>query len=259
MIASKNIFILYVKFKELNLEAGDYLLPNNLAITDIAGFLARGEHQVKWITTKENWRNEQIAVYLNQNLGISTDEFLALAKGKQGKLFPDTYKLSDEPTAKEIVDRMLANYSEKTAGLQISNATLTLASIIEREAGGDADRGDIAGVFANRLAIGMKLQSNPTTEYQKDTNNYAGDGISNYKFWQELISGDITGVKGEYNTYVVSGLPPAPICNPGLDAIKVALNPNKNNYYYFFAGSDGTTYFSTTYAEQQAKEKLYLQ
>ena len=258
LITSKTVFYLYMKFKEKTIKAGDYLLPNNLSIVQIAGILENSEHQVKKTIIPEGWRNEQIAVYLSQHAELPPDEFLVAAKGNEGKLFPDTYDLTDEPTVSEVIGKMSDDYNKRTASLEVSEDTLILASIVEREAANDAERADIAGVFANRLKLGMKLEADPTVQYQKDTNNYPSAELLNFKFWQKLESGDFKKIQGAYNTYQNLGLPPAPICNPGLASIKAALSPSKHNYYYFFHDADGKIYFSTTQAEQTTKEKLYL-
>jgi len=258
LIESKWIFYLYMKFKEKKILPGDYLLPNDLSIVQIAGILEKGEHQAKKIIIPEGWRAEQIAVYLSEHAGISADEFLAAVKDKEGRLFPDTYDLTDEPTVTEVLEKMSENWEKRTANLEVTDDLLILASIIERETASAVERADIAGVFANRLSRGMKLEADPTIQYQKDTNNYPLAGVLNYKFWQKLENGDFKKVQGAYNTYLNLGLPPAPICNPGLESIKAALTPSNHNYLYFFHDADGKIYFSTTQAEQSAKEKLYL-
>jgi UPF0755 protein len=133
-----------------------------------------------------------------------------------------------------------------------------LASIVEREAADDSERADIAGVFANRLKVGMKLEADPTVQYQKDSNNYPRIGLISYIFWQKLEIGDLRGIQGPFNTYLKSGLPPTPICNPSLKSIEAAVNPSRHDYYYFLHGSDGTIHFSKNEAEHNRKKAEYL-
>ena len=133
LVESKWIFYLYMKFKEKKILPGDYLLLNNLSIVQIAGILEKGEHQVKKITIPEGWRAEQIAAYLFEHAGISIDEFLAAAKEMEGRLFPDTYDLTDEPTVTEVIEKMSEDYQKRTANLEVTDDLLILASIVERE------------------------------------------------------------------------------------------------------------------------------
>lgn len=224
----------------------------------MADVLEKGERQVRRITIPEGWRMEQIAAYLEANTGILALDFLSKVVGREGKLFPDTYNLMDVPTVDEVIRKMDDDYLTRTLDLAPTADQLVLASIIEREAADDSERADIAGVFANRLKIGMKLEADPTVQYQKDSNNYPRVGLISYDFWQKLAIGDLRGVQGPYNTYLHSGLPPAPICNPGLASIKAAVNPAQHDYYYFLHGSDGKIYFSKNETEHNRKKAEYL-
>jgi len=250
-------FQLYLKFKKLTIKSGDYLLPTTLNQIQIAEILSDGSHQVKWITIKDGWRREQVAAYLSKNLNISSEEFLAKSTNLEGKLFPDTYKLSDEPTVDEAISKMTENYQAKTDGLSVTEGDLALASIIQKEAGPVADMPEIAAVFNNRIKIAMKLQSDVTSIYQKDTDNWQSVGLLNYKFWQPA-SGDTTKYPGPYNTYSQAGLPPTPICTPSLAAINSVLHPGTNSYLFFLYGKDGKIYFAKTQAEQTANINKYL-
>jgi UPF0755 protein len=258
LINSSETFYLYMKIKEKTIKTGDYLIPNNLSIVQIASILESGEHQVKKITIPEGWRREQIAAYLEEYIGLSSAEFMAMTKDKEGRLFPDTYDLMDEPTIDEVVTKMTEDFKKRTTNLEVMEDALILASIVEREAANDSERADIAGVFANRLDKGIKLEADPTVQYQKDTNNYQQLGIKVFKFWQKLVPGDLKTVKGEYNTYLYNNLPPAPICNPGLKSIEAAVSPTSHNYMFFLHGKDGKIYFSVTEAEHNKKKALYL-
>lgn len=258
LIGSELFFYLYIKFKEKTIKTGDYLIPNNLSIVKIAGILENGEHQVKKITIPEGWRREQIAAYLADQAKINPDEFMSKTKDLEGKLFPDTYDLTDEPTVDEVVTKMTDDYNSRTAGLGVTDSILSIASIVEREAASDAERADIAGVFANRLNKGMKLEADPTVQYQKDSDNFPKVGVLDFKFWQKLTNGDIKNIKGSFSTYQNVGLPPAPISNPGLKSIEAALSPSKHNYLYFLHGADGKIYFAASEAEHNANKVKYL-
>lgn len=248
---------LYLKFKKLTVKTGDYLLPENLSEIQVAEILAKGDHQVIKITIPEGWRREQIAQYLSEQAKIDPEEFLAKTTGLKGKLFPDTYELTDQPTADEVITKMSQDYETRTAELAITDNILAIASLIEREAANDADRAAIAGVFLNRQKIGMKFESDAATQYQKDTNNYPTSGVLNFQFWQALSPGDNKKIPGPYNTYLYTGLP-APICSPGLASIEAALNSPLGDYYYFLYDTDGKLHLAKTQAEHQANVAKYL-
>lgn len=258
IIPSKYVFYYYIKFGGKSIKAGDYLLPKNLNIIQIANILSNGDKQVQKMVIPEGWRREQIAQYVSEHFGLSADEFLAKTTKLEGKLFPDTYEITDEPTVDEIVTKMSDDYATRTAGLNVTEGDLILASMIEREAGNDSQRAGIAGVFINRINAGIKLESNPTVQYQKDSNNYSKVGVLNYKFWQELSAGDVKNTTGPNNTYLIPSFPETPICNPGLASIKAALSPEDNDYYYFISDDAGEIHYAKTAAEHQANINKYL-
>ena len=258
VIKSKYVFYYYVKFSGKSIKAGDYLLPKNLNMIEVAKILSNGEKQVQKMVIPEGWRREQIAQYISEHFGLSAPEFLTKTAKLEGKLFPDTYDISDEPTVDEIVSKMSDDYATRTAGLNVTEGDLILASMVEREAGDDSQRAGIAGVFMNRINVGMKLESNPTVQYQKDSNNYPKVGVLNYKFWQSLVAGDVKNTAGPNNTYLIPSFPETPICNPGLASIKAALNPEKSDYYYFISDDSGGIHYAKTAAEHQANINKYL-
>jgi len=258
LIKSSWALLLYLKFKQINLQAGDYMIPGGLTTPQVAEILKEKSHQVIWITIPEGWRREQIAVNLNTKLGLSVEEFLEKTENLEGKLFPDTFKLSDQPTVDEVAKKMTDDYETRTKDLLLTEKQLILASIVEREAGNDVDRPLIAGVFANRMKIGMKLESNPTVEFQKDSNNYPESDIMNYKFWRVLVSGDVKNTAGPYNTYTYADLPPGPICNPGIKSIEAVQSPVEHDYMYFIYGNDGKLYLAKTQTEHLSNVNKYL-
>lgn len=257
IIKSPLAFRLYLRFKTLPIKDGDYLIPNSLNIIEVANILSKGDHQVIRITIPEGWRVQQIAQYLYEHAKIDPTEFLSKTKDLDGKLFPDTYDLTDKPTSGEVIGKMTDDYNTRTEGLGVTDDVLAIASIVEREAANDADRASIAGVFINRQKIGMKFESDVTVQFQKDSNNYPAAGVLNYKFWKALSAGDTKNIAGPFNTYLSAGIP-GPICNPGLASIKATLNPASHSYYYFIYGKDGKLYLAKTQAEQNANINKYL-
>ena len=172
----------------------------------------------------------------------------------EGYLFPDTYFMRPDTTASQIVDVLLDNF-ERKAGATLRAAAVDrsvaiydivkLASIVEREARDRNESATIAGVYTNRLRIGMKLDADPTIQYA------LGD-------WRELSLDDLK-LASPYNTYLNPGLPPTPIANPGVAALEGAAKPAAVPYFYFVAKNDGTGghAFAVTFQEQEANRVKY--
>lgn len=217
------------------------------------------------ITIPEGWRREQIAAALQAKGITDANSFLSASSADEGYLFPDTYRFFPNTVASEVVKTMKQNYQNRlNSGTTVSSTQLILASIIEREAKNDSERATIAGVYQNRLKDGMKLEADPTVQYGKDTNRLAGvsNALSsaitslpdNYKFWSVITQANYTDVLSPYNTYLHDGLPPAPICNPGLKSIQAAQNPENHNYYYF-VHRGGQILLSKTLEEHRLKSQ----
>jgi UPF0755 protein len=185
----------------------------------------------------------------------------------QGFLFPDTYTLSKDNSATDLISKMLNNFEDKVtdkmlADLEKQNRTLSqaliMASIVEKEVGRNTEnltdddltemqteREKVASVFYNRLDIGMALESDATVNYvtgKADRSATIED----------------TKIKSPYNTYQVKGLPPTPISNPGIGAIMAAIYPANTDYIFFLNSPDGKAYFAKTLAEHNENRAKYL-
>ncbi len=190
-----------------------------------------------------------------EKYGISRHEFLNLAKIKswqeqfdflqgappaadlEGFLFPDTYELAQNPNADNFVKAALENFGKKFTSpwrqeIQKQNKTIfetiLMASMLEKEVKTLEDKKIVAGILYKRLNAKMPLQVDSTVMY-----------VNNGKFDKELDS--------PYNTYKFAGLPPGPICNPGMDSIEAAIEPIATDYWYYLSAPDGATIFSKTY------------
>ncbi len=169
----------------------------------------------------------------------------------EGYLYPDSYDLPLNPDAKQLVGQMVDNFDKKVTpqlrtvyaaeGLTLHQA-VTLASIVEKEVPSTSDRQIVAGIFLKRLQLGMPLESDVTVHYAAD----------------QLGVDFSTNLDSPYNTYKHAGLPPAPICNPGIGALTAVATPTSSDYLYFLAGSDGNTHFAKTFAEHQQNIQKYL-
>jgi UPF0755 protein len=206
------------------------------------------------VTIIEGKRREEIAAIMGKAGICSVPDFLAASAGKEGQLFPDTYRFFPGTPASDVVATLIQNYRDRTSDLEPSTNDLILASIVEREALNNAQRPVIAGVYANRLRLGMRLEADPTVQYAKDSNAVAsGTPVAQYKFWSPITQDDYHGVNSLYNTYANDGLPPAPIANPGRASIIAAMNPAKHNYL-FFINKNGQLLLSKTLSEHQGKQ-----
>ena len=247
------------------MHAGRYLLSPAMPPRQMAALMALGETAGNTVTIPEGFTVRQIARRLASAGLVNEAQFLTLAttQGKsfrvtgwtppsanlEGYLFPDTYTVPKGATPREIIQQMLANFHARVVvpdgrlaartpgGLA---GTITLASLVEREAEVDSDRPLIAAVYRNRLALGMRLQCDATVQYALPVHK------------ARLFYADLR-VDSPYNTYTHAGLPPAPIACPGLPSINAALHPASVDYLYYVAGLDGKHHvFSRTLAEQNA-------
>ncbi|MDO8444035.1 MAG: endolytic transglycosylase MltG [bacterium] len=243
------------------IKPGYYEITPRMSLLEIAELINSGKTKIVKVTFPEGYRVEQIGQKLNSAGIVSYANFMAAAKKDEGKLFPDTYFFDPLMTADEVIAKMLEDYTTRTAGMNVTDKDLILASIVEKEAANDTDRGIIAGIYQNRINSKMKLQSDPTIAYGRDSGAITGltvAEIADYVFWKSAKTAEFTSVKSTYNTYLIASLPPAPICNPGLASIKAALNPSPSNYYYFLYGSDGKIHPARTQAEHSANVAKYL-
>jgi len=260
-IGNEYIFLITAILYHKKINAGFYEIVPAMTTAEVIKKIDAKETKLLKVVFPEGWRTEQMAERLNENGIVGYEEFMAAAEGKEGRLFPDTYLFNPKMTGSDVVVMMLDDFETRTENLSLTDDQLTLASIIEREAANDADRGLIAGIYNNRLKIGMKLQSDPTVEYGRDSNATAQLSLTekiDYTYWKSAKTAEFTSVKSVFNTYLVSGLPAGPICNPGLKSIEAALSPSPSKYYYFLYGKDGVLYPSSTAIEHEALAAKYL-
>ncbi|HSW89822.1 MAG TPA: endolytic transglycosylase MltG [Patescibacteria group bacterium] len=243
-----------------SIQPGTYTLSSSMSPRQILDVLHQ-EAQDSWVTLLEGWRSEEMAQEIAAHLHptFASDEFIALAKSREGMLFPDTYLIPKDATAQSVVS-LLSNTFEKRyqkladqygQGKLSKQNTLTLASIVAHEASTPEDMQMVAGVLMNRLNAGIPLQSDVTLQYVK------GYSPTLKTWWQEPKAED-KFIDSPYNTYMHKGLPPAPICNPGADAIAAVLNPTKSDYIYYLADKEGIVHFAKTLEQHNANIEKYL-
>lgn len=251
LIRSKWAFYFAVRFSPGVLQAGHYKLSSSMDVGEIISKIRKGEVDAYSVTIPEGYRTLQIAKLLNEQEGIDVENFIEAAVGKEGTLFPDTYLFPKDYELSKIVREMTENFEKRTKDFDLSDEQLIIASIVEREAITDEERPKIAAVYLNRTEKNMLLQADPTIRYSLDSQKYLREKSVNFEFWQAITKADISSLSTPYNTYKQKGLPPAPICNPGLKSIEATINPEQNfsEYYYFFHDKNQQIHFSKTYNE----------
>lgn len=238
LIKSSLVFYAYIYLRHWYLLSGVYAIEPQMSAKDIARLLHNGEVKEYLAVIPEGWRVSQIDEELTKRKIIKAGEFTKIASAGEGYLFPDTYRFPLTVSPLEIKQEMETNFKKKTEGMLITKEIITIASIVEREAKFDEDRPKIAGVYLNRLEKGMRLEADPTIQYGKGS-------------WAPIMRADYQNFASAYNTYLHDGLPPGPICNPGIKSIQAALFPQKDNNYYFFHKSDGHAVYSATVQEHE--------
>lgn len=250
---------------EGQIQAGTYNIPKNLSIKELITTLQNGKNQDVWVTIHEGLRKDEIAKILNDELSqidtasFSVDEFLTLTtdsefiktleleidiKDLEGFLFPDKYALDPNSTTKSVIKVLVDNFKKKV-GEEYTYDDIIMASIVEREGYTEQDRPIIAGLLLKRIREGWLLQADATLLYP-------------VKDWKHVITQQDKDNDNPYNSYKRPGLPPTPICNPGLQAIKATQNPEETPYYFYIHDNDGVPHYAVTNEEHNINVNKYL-
>ena len=242
------------------LQAGEYSIRSGSSAVEVLDLIRSGtvvQHRITLAEglTARQWLERLADDRLSQQRGdrevvtlLETDDPI------EGWLFPDTYQFTSGTSDIDILRRayrrarevLRSEWEDRDPGLPLDNPyeALVLASVVEKETGLASDRRRVAQVFVNRLKLGMRLQSDPTVIY----------GIADFD--GDLRRSDLRR-DGPYNTYMRHGLPPTPICNPGLAAIRAVLHPEPGDFLYFVARGDGSSQFSRTLEEHNRAVRKY--
>lgn len=251
------------------LKAGEYRFAGPRTPEQVVLSLVAGDVVTYRITVPEGFTAEEVfTLFSSQGFAAQRDyetlftrpaEFEGVPKGAptlEGFLFPDTYAVTRSMTAREILSAMTRQFARRLPPEVVENAkamnlgvleATTLASLVEKETALAAERPVVAGVYRNRLRDGMLLQCDPTTIY----------ALKRLGRWRGTLARSELTVDDPYNTYVRSGLPPGPICSPGLASLRAAASPADVDYRYFVAAGDGSHLFSRDYEEQQRNAARY--
>lgn len=275
LIKNERFFLLYAKLNEKeSIKAGRYSISQSHSTHEILEILNKGAIAIdNKITIPEGYEVRNIAQTLESAGILSADDFIETANNVElfkkdydflssesilsleGYLFPDTYYINNDMNSEDIIRLMLNRFENIYNSNQLGdrlleknitlNEFITMASIVEREAVLQEERPVIAGVFYKRLSINMPLQSCATVQYI-------------IKERKPILSIADTRIESPYNTYINSGLPPAPIASPGLNSMLATLEPEETDFIFFVARGDGGHEFSKTYDEHLKAKKKYL-
>lgn len=253
------------------LQAGYYYFSPSMTIPEIVKKMVEGEVIKEKITFIEGWNLNEIASYLEKKGILKKEDFLEAAsqdfssdfeflkdkprnQNLEGYIFPDTYEVFFGEAPKEIIKKALKNFNKKlTLEMRDEIAKqgktifeiVTMASLLEKEVKTREEKKLVSGILWKRLENKIPLQVDATINY-----------ITGKKTTK--ISVEETKIDHPYNTYLYLGLPPGPICNPGIDSILAAIYPEKSDYWYYLSTPEGETIFNKTYEEHLLAKEKYL-
>lgn len=248
LIKSTLAFRLILDRKDLtsSLQAGDFRLSRSMNLETIVDTLSHGSLDF-WITFPEGLRAEEYAERLAKVSTIDTAEFILAAKPYEGQLFPDTYLIPQTASAQDVVTLLTDTFAQKSP--TTSAKDIIIASMIEREAKKEQDRPLVSSVIHNRLEIGMALQIDATVQYVIGKSG---------NWWKQDLTFEDLKIDSPYNTYKRPGLPPKPIANPGLSALKAAASPATSDYLFYVSDSQGYNHYATDLEGHNANIDEYL-
>ncbi len=270
IIRSRYAFALLRLTHDGTFKAGEYRFDHPALPAEVYTRLIQGDVYTQSLTIPEGYNIFDIASAVESAGFGKRDDFLAAerkhteliadllppnthSESLEGYLFPDTYRFSRHATPLQILTAMVHRFRQETTQLGIARPdmaqTVIMASLIEKEVGQDTERPLVAGVFVNRLAKFMPLATDPTVIYAALLNNR----------WRGTIYASDLQSPSPYNTYKHAGLPPGPIANPGLAALRAAMHPAKTDYLFFVSDAAGHTRFSVGLKEHAQQVQAYRQ
>ena len=285
IIQNADIFYVYVKLNNLGkeIQAGKFMIPRNLNVPQVADSIQKAAGNDIWVTIPEGLRLDEIASKLEEaflkeeNSEFEKEKFIDIVtnpnkyeleseilkykeegKSLEGFLFPDTYNVAKDISTIKIVDLLTSTLENKIKSEELNLEShpylkpyevMTLASIIEREARNREDRFMISDILLKRLKGEMEgvklLQVDATLLYEE-------------KDWDAVITKQLKEKDSLYNTYKTAGLPPTPICSPGLESINAALNPKSNKYFFYLHDDEGQIHYAKTSKEHTNNVRCFI-
>ncbi len=257
IITSPTLFRIYATLEgdTHDYKAGEYQFESPITPRAVSKQLVKGANVVRSVTIVEGWLSEQAVAELSKEVRL-TGRIVTIPP--QGSLLPETYFYMVGDTRQKMLDMMQQKMNEVLDAawearqpdlpLKDKRDALILASIVEKETGSNSEERHVASVFINRLRKGMKLQSDPTANY--------GLYLKTGELKTRMMLKDVQDASA-YNTYVIDGLPPEPICNPGRASIEAVTNPIETKDLYFVADGEGGHVFAQTLAQHNRNVAAY--
>lgn len=252
-IRSKALFEKYGVLFDVRVQQGLYIIPERKNFFQyLFLFEQRTYRQLVRITIPEGSSNKEIAIVCQEKLPQCDEKvFLEKAKNIEGYLFPNTYEFFGSESEDALIEVAQKEFVTQTKSLftglteSEKKKVVILASILEKEADTEKDMYIVSGILYKRLKIDMALQVDATLFYERG------------KTSAQLSLSDLAK-DSPYNTYTNRGLPPTPIANPGIVALRAALNPQSSSYLFYLTGNDGLMYYANTFEEHVRNKRLYL-
>jgi len=243
-------FVLATQFDPTKIKASRYVFDEPLTTLQVAERLISGDFDTDLLSItvfEGESREKMVERFATEFSQFDIDLFLDETEELEGQLFPDTYYIPEEFSTSQLVELLHSTYKQVISEyeLEISNSNyteleiITLASIVEREANTEESMRLVAGIFMNRLEIGMALQADASIEYVLEHD------LKDLRPGQ--LAENLREIDSPYNTYLYPGLPPTPIGNPGRAAIEAVLYPTESNFLYYLTGDDGEFYYAKNY------------
>ncbi|MBP5204216.1 endolytic transglycosylase MltG [bacterium] len=247
------------------LEAGTFFIKKNTTMTELFETLQHAVNKDVWVTIPEGLRKDEIAKIVQEEFTLygqtefSAEEFLALSEDVEfistleladgvedleGFLYPDRYAFAPESTAKTVIEKLVYTFKDKI-GEPYTYKDVIVASLVERESRKAEEKPIIAGIIWKRYNEGWLLQIDASLLYA-------------YKDWKHVITEQDIEEDTPYNVYKKEGLPPTPICNPGIETLKATLNPEESEYYYYIHDNNGQIHYAKTLQEHNSNVSKYL-
>lgn len=275
VIKSAFTFKLYLQLKGMttSIPTGEFEIPQNLSLSQVVAKLLEGPTEV-WVTIPEGLRYEQYPDLFINALNLSGTEaiefkqlFLTSAEAYEGRLFPDTYLVPKDITATDAVNILTTTFESvfkpeweaelSKLGLD-QDEVIILASLLERETISDSERPVVAGIMFNRLREGWPLQIDATIQYIMANVNCNPIDSEDCTWWSKNITKSDLEIDSAYNTYLYSGLPPAPIANPGRSSLESVVFPEETDYWFYLHDSDGKIHYGETLEDHNQNIQKYL-
>lgn len=238
-------------------QAGEYAFSEPLGAFEVARRLAMGDFGLEQISIRipEGATRRDIAALFDETFPLFDERrFLALTEGSEGYLFPDTYFFLPNTTADAVADRLSGTFSLRLGDIEKEivrfgkplHEIVTMASLIEKEVHRPSDRRTVSGILWKRIELGMPLQVDAPFVFLFG------------KASRELTAEDLE-FDSPYNTYLYTGLPPGPIGNPSLDALRAAVLPVETEYLFYLSDDDGVTRYARNFEEHKRNKERYLE